>query len=79
MPAAQRVPDAEIYAIGVSFPALKGKAEFDYLNRRPTSFVLPVEAVDRMRAAAGTIIIESPEFQGLLKDAAPTMRDQIRP
>jgi NTE family protein len=66
--AALRVPDAEIYAIDVSFPALKDKAEFDYLNRLPTSFVLPAEAVDRLRAAAGTIIMASAEFQRLLKD-----------
>ena len=52
----------------MSFPALKDKAEFDYLNRQPTSFVLPAEAVDRLRAAAGTIIMDSPEFQRLLGD-----------
>jgi NTE family protein len=66
--AALRVPDAEIYAIDVSFPALKDKAELAYLNQQPTSFVLPPEAVDRLRAAAGTIIMASPEFQRLLKD-----------
>lgn len=66
--AALRVPAAEIYAIDVSFPELKDKAEFDYLNQQPTSFVLPPEAVDRLRAAAGTIILTSPEFQRLLKD-----------
>jgi NTE family protein len=65
---ALRVPNAEIYAIDVSFPALKDKAELDYLNQQPTSFVLPAEAVDRLRAAAGTIIMASPEFQRLLKD-----------
>ncbi len=65
---ALRVPNAEIYAIDVSFAALKDKAEFDYLNRQPTSFVLPAEAVDRLRAAAGTIIRDSPEFQRLVKD-----------
>jgi NTE family protein len=66
--AALRVPDAEVYAIDVSFPALKDKAEFDYLNQQPTSFALPSEAVDRLRAAAGTIILASPEFQRLLRD-----------
>jgi NTE family protein len=66
--AALRVPDPEIYAIDVSFPALKDRAELDYLNRQPTSFVLPDDAVDRLRAAAGTIINDSPEFQRLLKD-----------
>ena len=63
-----RVPQAEIYAIDVSFAALTDKAERDYLNQQPTSFVLPAEAVDRLRAAAGTIILASPEFQRLLKD-----------
>ncbi len=66
--AALRVPAAEIYAIDVSFPALKDKAEIAYLNQQPTAFVLPPEAVDRLRAAAGTIILESPEFGRLLKD-----------
>ena len=66
--AALRVPQAEIYAIDVSFPRLKDKAERDYLNQQPTSFVLPPEAVDRLRAAAGTIMKSSPEFQRLLND-----------
>ena len=59
--AALRVPTAEIYAIDVSFSALKDKAEFDYLNLQPTTF-------DRLRAAAGTIILDSPEFKRLLND-----------
>lgn len=68
-----RIPDAEIYAIDVSFPALKDKAEVAYLNQQPTSFFLPPEAVDRLRAAAGTIIMDSPEFQRLLKDVGATI------
>jgi NTE family protein len=72
--AALRTPDAEIYAIDVSFAALTDPAEFDYLNRQPTSFVLPDEAVDRLRAAAGTIIMASPEFQRLLKDTGLRVR-----
>jgi NTE family protein len=71
--AALRVPNAEIYAIDVSFAGLKDKAEFDYLNSLPTSFVLPPEAVDRLRAAAGTIILDSPEFKRLLKDVGATL------
>jgi NTE family protein len=62
------VPDAEIYVVDVSFARLKDKAEFDYFNALPTSFVLPPEAVDRLRAVAGTIINNSPEFLRLLKD-----------
>jgi NTE family protein len=66
--AALRVPQADVYAIDVSFPMLKNKAERDYLDQQPTSFVLPPEAVDRLRAAAGTIIMDSPEFNRLLRD-----------
>ena len=77
--AALRVPDAEIYAIDVSFPALKDKAEQDYLNQQPTSFVLPAEAVDRLRTAAGTIIMASPEFQRLLKDTGAKVIAQPPP
>jgi NTE family protein len=66
--AALRTPDVTIYAIDVSFAALKDKAELDYLNELPTSFYLPDEAVDRLRAAAGKAIMASPDFQRLLKD-----------
>jgi NTE family protein len=66
-------PNIDVYAIDVSFPALKDKAEFEYLNNLPTSFVLPPEAVDRLRAAAGRLIRESPDFQRLLKDAGATL------
>jgi len=60
-------PDIDLFTIDVSFAALKDKAEFEFLNSQPTTFVLPDEAVDRLRAAAGTIILASPEFQRLLK------------
>jgi NTE family protein len=66
--AALRTPEATIYAIDVSFAALNDKAELDYLNELPTSFSLPDEAVDRLRAAAGKAIMASPDFQRLLKD-----------
>jgi len=48
---------------------LKDKAESEYLYNLPTTFVLPDEAVDRLRAAAGTILNDSPEFQRLLRQA----------
>jgi NTE family protein len=66
------VPDIEIYPIDVSFQALDDAAELEYLNDLPTSFVLSGEAVDRLRAAAGRIIVNSPEFQRLVKDLGAT-------
>jgi len=70
---AVHVPDAEIYAVDVSFAALADQSERDYLNGLPTSFVLPDEAVDRLEAAAGKIILASPEFHRLLKDVGATV------
>ena len=52
---------------------LTNQAERALLNVQPTSFVLPPEAVDRLRAAAGKIILASPEFQRLLKDVGATV------
>lgn len=64
----RNAPDAKLYVIDVSFAALKDSKEQNYLNQLPTSFVLPDEAVDRLRAAARTLILDSPDFQRLLKD-----------
>jgi hypothetical protein len=64
-----RVPDIERHVIDVCLPALEDKAEVEYLNNLPTSFVLPPEAVDRLRAAAKTIILSSPELKRPLEDA----------
>ena len=62
-------PPIDIYTIDVSFPALADKAEVEYLNSLPTSFVLPAEAVDRLRSAARTNVESSPEFKRLVRDA----------
>lgn len=62
-------PDIGLYVVDVSFQTLKDRKEFEYLNDLPTSLELPDAAVDRLRAAAGTIILASPEFQRLLRDA----------
>ena len=78
--AALRTPDTTIYAIDVSFAQLTDKAELDYLNEQPTTFSLSEEAVDRLRVAAGKIIMVSPEFQRLLKDVgARIVADPARP
>jgi NTE family protein len=65
---ALHTPDATIYAIDVSFSQLKDKNEIAYLNELPTSFRLAPEEVDRLRAAAGKIILESPDFRRLIQD-----------
>jgi len=71
----RNAPDIQLYAINVSFAELKDKAEIDYLNDLPTTFVLSDEAVDRLRAAAARIVLESPEFLRLLKDTGGRILD----
>jgi len=58
--------NADIHAIEVSFRVVTDKQERDYLNQLPTSFALPADAVDRLRAAAKKIILSSPDFQQML-------------
>jgi NTE family protein len=61
--------NADIYPIEVSFDVLGDKGERDYLNQLPTSFALPAEAIDRLRADAKTIILASPDFRRLLRES----------
>jgi NTE family protein len=73
MARAADVPEIDLYAIDVSFDAHPDAAERAYLNEQPTSFVLADEAVDRLRTAAGAILLASPDFQRLLADMGATV------
>lgn len=61
------LPEPDVYAIDVSFEAHPDAREREYLNDLPTSFVLPDEAVDRLRTAAGVILRQSQDFRRLLQ------------
>jgi NTE family protein len=61
--------NADIYPIEVSFDALGDRNERAYLNQLPTSFALPADAIDRLRAAARSIVFASPDFQRLLRES----------
>jgi len=63
----KNAPNVDIFTVEVSFAALQDKAERAYLNELPTSFSLPGEAVDRLRAAAAKIVLESPALREALK------------
>jgi NTE family protein len=68
-----RAPDMTIRVIDVSFGVLPDRAERDYLNTLPTSFVLPDAAVDRLRVAAKNAILASPEIKRLVDNGALRM------
>ena len=65
-----RAPDIDLYIVNVSLAELPDRAEFEYLNQLSTNLALPDEAIDRLRAAARTIIMVSPEFKRLVTDIA---------
>jgi NTE family protein len=69
-------PNADIYVVDVSFKALQDKSERDYLNQLPTSFTLPNEAVDRLLAAARTLILNSPDLHQALRDEWHSVAEQ---
>jgi hypothetical protein len=62
-----------IFQSKIGFPILNAATIGGYLHNLPTSFVLSPEAADRLRAAARTIILSSPEFKRLLKDAGANL------
>jgi NTE family protein len=68
-----RAPEINIRVVEVSFSALADKAERDYLNTLPTSFVLDDQAVDRLRLAAKDAILASPEIKRLIDNGALRM------
>src|SRR5215472_7550035 len=69
-------PNADIYVVDVSFKALHDKSERDYLNQLPTSFALPGESVDRLRAAAGSLVLNSPALRQALRAEGARIIDQ---
>ncbi|HET7096334.1 MAG TPA: patatin-like phospholipase family protein, partial [Casimicrobiaceae bacterium] len=60
-------PPVDLYAVDVSFRDIPDPEERRYFENLPTSFVLPAEAVDRLRDVAGRILRASPAFLQLIQ------------
>lgn len=60
--------DIKFYLIEVKFDALPDEAERSYFTQLPTSFKLSDEEVDKLRDASHRILVQSEEFQQLLRD-----------
>ena len=66
-------PDAahaspRFYFIDVSLQAIPDEAERDYFKQIPTTLTLDAPTVDRLRAVARKLLLDSPDFQQLVKD-----------
>lgn len=53
--------------LDVSFDAIPDREEREYFLNLPTSFVLPDEAVDRLRDIAGRLLRQSAEYELILQ------------
>jgi len=60
--------DIAFYLVEVGFDALQDDEERKYMKSLPTSFVLPPEDIDHLRDVAHRVLVQSAEFQQLLKD-----------
>jgi NTE family protein len=60
--------DIQFYVVEVKFDALKDEAERMHFKRLPTAFKLPAEEVDKLRDVAHRLLVNSEEYQRLLRD-----------
>lgn len=64
LPAPHRV---DLYPIQVAFEFLASSEERTWFKDLPTSFELPRETIDKLRAVGRRLLSEDPQFQNLLK------------
>lgn len=65
---AETAPRIAAFTIDVSFDAIADRVERDDFLNLPTTFTLPPEMIDRLRAIAGRLLRESPDYQRFLED-----------
>jgi len=54
--------------LNVSFDAIPDPEERAYFMNLPTSFLLPAEAVDRVRDVAGRVLRQSANYESVVHD-----------
>ena len=64
LPAPHKV---ELYPIQVAFDYIASAAERNWFKNLPTTFQLPRETIDKLRAVGRRLLSEDPQFQNLLK------------
>jgi NTE family protein len=60
--------DIQFYVVEVKFDALQDETERMYFKRLPTAFKLAPEKVDKLRDVAHRLLVDSEEYQRLLRD-----------
>ncbi len=57
----------EFFPIVLDFDGIADLTEREFFHSLPTSLTLPAETIDRLRAVAGTLLRESPQFRSFLR------------
>ena len=73
------VPKVTLEVLDVSFDAIRDPKERAYFMNLPTSFVLPPEAVDRLRDVAGQLMRQSVEYESVVRDFGDTPAKAMGP
>jgi NTE family protein len=68
----------EIYPIQVAFEYIASREEREWFKNLPTTFELPRDTVDRLRAVARRLLAEDPEFGRLLKSLKGSLSERGR-
>lgn len=68
----------EIYPIQVAFEYIAAREEREWFKNLPTTFELPRDSVDRLRAVARRLLAEDPEFARLLKSLKGSLSERGR-
>jgi NTE family protein len=68
------VPEIKMHLVEVSFDRVSDPQKRNYLKNLPTSFALSSEDVDELRAAAGELLRQSPDYQHLLEELGGSIR-----
>ena len=73
------VPRLDLYTVDVSFDAIANPETRSYFENLPTSFVLPDEAVDRLREVGGQLLRQSPRYHELVRALGGTVPENTEP
>jgi len=62
------VPKTTLDVVDISFDAIRDPKERAYFMNLPTSFVLPTEDIDKLRAVAGQLMRQSTEYETVVRE-----------
>lgn len=62
------VPKVTLEVIDISFDAIRDPKERAYFMNLPTSFVLPVEDIDKLRKVAGQLMRQSADYESVVRE-----------